>query len=351
MLLLVGAYTIDMEADVPGLARGVTAYDFSPKLGQLDYRGYVEEVNPSYLCIDPANPVAYAVRECPQSDGAAVVAYHLRRGARNAVVFDRLGEVLLQGDHPCHVTKVEDTLIVSCYSSGSVHVVGLHPDGRPASHRQRLSLHHDTQRTHAHCAVYDAKRKRVYVCDLGGDQLTVFDRSADGTLTARPAATVRFPQGSGPRHCVLHPNGDLLLVNCEFRGRVAVVDLRGEAPQMAINVPALPERAVEGASGAAIRIDQRGRNVYISERNYSVVSTLRLETEAPLRLFTRDTYPSGGTRPRDIALSPDGKWLLSANLKDHSIGVFRVGAGGALQLQRVVRKVKSPTSLTWIPGL
>ena len=351
MLLIVGAYTIDMGDDAPGKARGISAYDFSPKTGHLEYRGWVAEVNPSYLCTDPDRKIVYAVRECPESDGAGVTAFRVRRGGKNAIAFEGLGETLLQGDHPCHLSLVKDTLLVSCYTTGSIHVVGLRQNGSPGDHLQRLPLEDPQNQSHAHCEVYDAKRGRVYICDLGSDLLRVFDREDTGILKACPELDVKFPEGSGPRHGVLHPDGDFLLVNCEFRGRVVLINLSGEVPEIALNVPSLPQRAVEGASGAAIRLDRRGRNVYVSERNYSVISTLRLEIGDENKLFTRDTYPSGGIRPRDILLSPDGKWLLSANLKDHTLGVFRVGAGGALQLHRVVRNVKSPTCLAWMPAI
>ncbi|MGB3798961.1 MAG: beta-propeller fold lactonase family protein [Lewinella sp.] len=352
MLLLVGAYTIDMDEDAPGRAKGISAYDFSPKLGQLEYRATTDEVNPSYLCVDAGQRVVYSVRECPEKDGAAVAAYRVRRGARRSVTFEFLGEASLHGDHPCHLIQVERTLVVSCYSSGSVHVIELQPDGTPGKHLQRLDLSRDDKQAHAHCAAYDKARQRLYICDLGSDLLRTFDRHPDNTLSEISEYAIPFVAGSGPRHGVLHPSGDYLLVNCEFRGRVAVFDIRGDKPKDMTNVPALPQRAVEGASGAAILVDRRGRNVYISERNYSVISTLRLDLEADsIKLFTRETYPSGGVRPRDISLSPDGNWLLSANLKDHTIGIFRIGAGGALQLQRVVRKIKSPTCLAWMPGV
>ena len=351
MLLLVGAYTIDMNEDAPGKARGIAAYDFSPRSGELEFRGHVEENNPSYLTVDASRRIVYAVRECPEGDGAGITAYRLHRGARNRIGAESLGYVGLHCDHPCHVSQIGDTLLASCYTSGSVHVVHTHPDGSLGDHRQRVLLDTDQQQAHAHCEAFDARRGRVYVCDLGNDCLRTFRRDASGELTELPELEVAFDSGSGPRHGVLHPNGDYLLVNCEHRGRVALLDLRGAGPELILQAASLPERAVDRASGAAIRIDARGRNVYVSERNFSVVSVLRLELDGKPRLYTRDTVPSGGERPRDLLLSPDGKWMLTANLKDHSIGVFRVGAGGAIQLQRVVKNVKSPTSLAWMPGI
>ena len=349
MLLLVGGYTVKMSDDAPGKARGVSAYDFSPKDGRLEYRGFGKTENPSYVLADPARAVVYAVRECLHEYDPGVDAFRVeRRGPK--IVLTHIGEIGLDGDHPCHLALAERTLVVSAYTSGSVHVLGLRDDGSLGDPLQRIVLDEGKQAPHAHCAVYDARRARVYVCDLGSDCMRVYDRAGDGRLTERTEWSIDFSQGDGPRHAVLHPSGDFLLVNCEHRGRVALVDLRGTAPREVLNVPSLPERAVNEASGAAIRLDREGRRVYVSERKYSVVTDLVVDTERP-ELRLRDAVPSGGLRPRDILLSPDGKWLLTANLKDHTIGVFRVGAGGTLRLNHIVRKVPSPTSLAWMPGI
>lgn len=350
MVLIVGGYTVNMSDDSPGKARGVSAYDFSPKDGRLEYRGFGKTDNPSYLCTDPGRRMVYAVRECLHEYDPGVTAFRLQRGKGNKIGFEAVSDAGLEGDHPCHVALADRTLIVSCYTSGSVHVFSLNVDGSIAGPLQRIVLEQTARAPHAHCSVYDARRSRVYVADLGSDCLRVFDRAADGRLTENPALSVDFPAESGPRHLALHPSGDQLLVNFEYRGRVRVLDLTGKGPAPLLDVPTLPERAVEGTSGAAIRLDREARNVYVSERKYSVISALRLDLPKT-SLHLRDTVPSGGVRPRDILLSPDNEWLLAANLKDHSIGVFRIGAGGGLRLNHVIRKVPSPTCLAWLPGL
>ena len=350
MLLLVGGYTVRMDEDTPGKARGVSAYDFSPASGQLEYRGFGKAENPSYILSDPQRKTVYAVKECLNAYDPGLNAFRLSRIAGGKIAFEALGEVPLDGDHPCHLAYAERTLIVSCYTSGSVHVFSLDEDGRIGKPIQRIKLEQREREPHAHCALYDSKRSRVYVCDLGSDCLRIFERDGGGMLTELPDFSINFAAGDGPRHIDMHPDGEHLLLNCEHRGRVAMISLYEDRPREIVNVPSLPERAVEGASGAALRLGSGGRDLYISERNYSVITALRVDTKRP-DLQLRDTIPSGGLRPRDIILSPDGKWLISANLKDHSLGVFRRGPGGGLVLNHVVRKVPSPTSLCWMPGI
>ena len=349
MLLLVGAYTIDMNEDAPGKARGISAYDFSSTTGQLVFRDYVPTTNPSYLWVDDNRRMVYAVRECPNADGPAVVAFRVARGPGNKVSFTPAGESLLHGDHPCHLTGIDNTLIVSSYTSGTVDVFAKAPDGTPGELLQHIALHlaGTNEQPRAHCAAYDHRRQRVYICDLGGDRLRVLRRREDGRLEALPKFGIDFSHGAGPRHVALHPSGDFAVVVCELRGITVLIDLRPDRPRIIHQTRYLPERVIDQASGAAVRMDASGKYVYVSDRRFSVVTALRLDVHAA-SLTTRDTYPSGGERPRDISLSPDGQWLLTGNLKNHTIGVLRRGAGGALQLHHVVRKVPSPTCLKWM---
>ncbi len=349
MLLLVGAYTIDMGDQAPGKARGISAYDFLPGEGRLTFRGFVPTVNPSYLWVDNARKIVYAVRECPNEAGPGVVAFHLSRGKKREIRFTPVSDVSLHGDHPCHLVGLDNTLIVSSYSSGTIDVFHKGADGQVGEVLQhfKLPLAGTDRSPLAHCARFDAKRNRVYICDLGGDRLRVFDRTGGGTLTLLPNLGINFPEGAGPRHLALHPDGDFAVVVCELRGITALIDLRGDRPHIVDQTYYLPERVSDQASGAAIRLDRGGKYVYISDRNFSVVTVLRVDLRAG-KLLPRDTYPSGGDRPRDITLSADGNWLLAGNLKDHSVGIFRVRSGGVLQLYNVVKKIPSPTCLKWM---
>lgn len=349
MLLLVGGYTIDMDENTPGKARGLAAYDFDTRNGDLMFRGFTPAVNPSYLWVDQHRNLVYVVCECSESNDPGLLAYHIRRDKQGKVVFEKVSEAVLKGDHPCHVTGVENTLIVCCYTSGTVHVFAKDKNGYLGPELQRIDLLKvgSDRQPHAHCATYDSVRNRVYVCDLGSDRLRVFQRLDDGTLQLLPDHGVSFPEGHGPRHIALHPGGDFAVLICELHGVTTLIDLRRDKPAVILTSPYLPERVTSEASGAAIRLDKMGKNVYLSDRNFSLITHMRLDVRSD-RYVNRDSYPSGGQRPRDLSLSPDGQWLLAGNLKSHSISVFRTAAGGALTLYKVVQKVPSPTCLKWL---
>ena len=348
-MVLIGGYTERMDADTPGKARGISAYDFHPGAGgELHFLGFAPAVNPSYLRPDRKRGVVYAVSERESSNHACVTAHRVRRNRKGKVEFEKISEVLIKGDHPCQLTLAGGTLLVSSYTNGMLHVIGRAQDGALTEVLQDIQLTTSTGRgPHAHCTAYDRARQRVYLCDLGDDKLKTFTRAEDGRLTHVPGLDLSFATGEGPRHVVLHADGDHALVNGECIGVVHLVDLTGEAgPAIVHTANALPERVIDEASGAAIRIGPKGKMVYVSDRTFSVINRLRLDVKAG-KLSFRDSYASGGESPRDFSISADGEWLLAANSVDSTVGVFRVDPKGNLTHYRTVKGVPTPTSIAW----
>ena len=347
-MLLIGGYTESIEGIASSKARGISAYDFSHAEGRIQFLGFTPAVNPSYLITDQKRGIVYAVREL-QDERSGLTAHRVNRNKSGKVYFELLSDIDLTGVGPCHLSFAESTILVSCYNSGQVQVVGLDEDGSLTEVLQTVTFTPSApdKQPHAHCTVYLPEREAVLVCDKGEDKLRVLSIAEDGSLTERPELELSFPEGEGPRHIALHPDGQLAVVNGENIGHVHLIDLSGDKPLRATMVNALPERVIDEAAGAAIKLSANGKMIYTSDRTFSVVTALRIDERAK-SLIVRDTFPSGGESPRDVSLSPKGEWLLTANTADHTIGVFRVGPRGELTHYHTFKKVPSPSCLAWL---
>jgi len=347
-MLIVGGYTEKIEGNASAKARGISIYDFFPSDGRIEFLAFTPAINPSYLITDRKRNVIYSVREM-QDERAGIAAHLVRRNGKGKVSFELLSDLDLSGNGPCHLAFAGSTLIVSCYNSGHLHVVSRNEDGTLGAVTQTIKLLPSSpgNEPHAHCAAYDSARKRVYVCDLGDDQVRVYDRADDGQLSERPELGLPFPKGECVRHIALHPDGQLAVANGECVGRVHLIDLSGDKLYRATMANALPERVVDEAAGAAIKIGTNGKMIYTSDRTFSVVTVLRVD-ERDKKLVVRDTYPSGGESPRDVSVSPNGEWLLTANTGDHTVGVFRIDPRGGLVHYHTFKKVPSPSCLAWL---
>ncbi|OAV44582.1 hypothetical protein A3850_008795 [Lewinella sp. 4G2] len=337
-----------MDENTPGKARGISVYDFFPADGELRFLGFVKASNPSYLVTDRSRQIIYVVHEHAAGEGAGVTAHKVKRAKDGKLSFGELGSVMIDGADPCHLAFAGRRLVVSCYTSGQVMILPLAKDGSLSAVSQTFSFTSETKRTaHAHCAVYQPDPARLLVADLGADRLRVLNELPDGSFDHDSASDLPFSEFEGPRHVALHPSGKYAVVNGECKGTVRLVDVSGPTIKLLHQANALPERVIDEAHGAAIRFGGNGKMIYVSDRNFSVVNALRLDERAGQIRF-RHANPSGGDHPRDLILSPDGEWLITANTKSSNLGVFRVDPKGELTHYRTVQKVPTPTTLGWL---
>ena len=348
MFLVVGGYTQRMDENTPGRARGISVYAFDQHDGGLAFAGYVKDSNPSYVITDRQRSIIYSVCELPAGEGSAVCAHKVSIDKTGKPRIEPLGKVELPGSAPCHLARVGRALAVACYGSGQLIIVGLEDDGNVGDVRQTITFTTTTKRdSHIHCSVYQAARDRLLVTDLGDDKIKVLDRGADGQFTYRPELDVEVQDCQGPRHIALEPGGRFAIVNGECRGIAHLLDVSEEKIMKVHQTNVLPERVVDEAKGAAVRLSGNNRMVYISDRTFNVVNALRLDHRSATLRFRHST-PTGGAHPRDFILSPDDEWLLTANLQTSSIGVFKLNPKGELTHYRTVSKIPTPTSLAWL---
>lgn len=348
-MLIIGGYTERMDENTPGKARGISVYDFFPSEGRIEFLAFTPVDNPSYVITDRKRSIVYAAQELPAERGAGVTAHRVSRNQKGKVRFELLSEIALPGDGPCHLAFAGNTVLVSSHQSGHLHVVSRKEDGSLGEVLQdiKLDAYQAKNTPQPHGVTFLPDRGQVLLCDRGDDCLKVFDRAEDGRLTERPELALKFPDNEGPRHIALHPDGQLAVVNGEQIGHVTLIDLSGESPLRANVANALPERVIDEAKGAAIKIGANGKMVYTSDGTFSVVTALRID-ERDKKMVVRDTFPSGGESPRDVSVSPNGEWLLTANTADHCVGVFRIGSRGELIHYHTFKKVPSPTCLAWL---
>ena len=350
-LLLIGTYTDNSTDGVHGIGEGVLGYAFDPATGALDRRfaHYIEQ--PTYLAVDQKRGLLYANQEIEQEGQQPCMhALRLTHDAAHSGI-EPLDTQPLRGCVPCHIgLRPGKALWIAGYKSSNLSRIPLTADGRmlPQSHNLKFEgsgPREEQDTAHIHCCAYDAVRDRLFVCDLGADRVRVLvpdgdDWREDDTLSL----TVRA--GSGPRHLLPHPTDtDRLLLMHELWPEVSVLDISARPRELFRFLPFdPPDETSQG--GAAIRTCNAGRFVYVSERKTNSVAILAYEGDT-LRLVQR--VSTHGEKPRDINLSPDGRWLLAANLNSHTLALFRRDtATGKLTFERLEEGVKSPSCVAWL---
>lgn len=321
---------------------GITRLELDGETGQLaktsEYGGME---NPSFLALNRAGTVLYAVSETAETDGqpgGRMIAYPINPETRK---LEAGWERLTHGAAPCHVSLDADEkwLAVANYNGSAVTLYPLEPRGKPGDAMVRLR-HAGSgpnparqEMPHPHSAVFDPGGKPyLYVADLGLDRIMIYESGEDGTDWTSAGAAALAP-ADGPRHMAFHPDGGSLYVVNELSSTVTrfVRAESGKKLERRETVSTLPD-SFQGESWCAeIAVSPDGRFLYASNRGHDSIAVFRVDGENG-ELSAAGHVSTRGRTPRHFALTPDGTWLLAANQASGNVVVFRIDAKSGLPI-------------------
>jgi 6-phosphogluconolactonase len=188
----------------------------------------------------------------------------------------------------------------------------------------------------------------VLVADLGTDKILIyrFD-AAEGSLSPDTPAFIRSSPGAGPRHLAFSPSGKSLYVLNELASTVSVYNFTHDSASLISiqTITTLPENFKGANSTAEIKIDQKGKFLYVSNRGDDSIILFGIDPETGM-LHMLDRVPSGGKTPRNFEIDPGGQWLFAANQNSDNITLFRISQeNGKLTQTSTSVKVVSPVCI------
>jgi len=208
-IVYVGTYT-------KGVGDGIFVYSFNDQSGRLtNLKRPAVITNPSYLTISADKKYLYAVEELSNLDSSksgGVSAFRIEKDMKLSLI----NHVLTHGADPCHLTISPDgkKMVVSNYSSGSLSMFNVLPDGSVSELVQRIQdigsgpFPGRQTEPHAHSAQFNATGKLLFAADLGIDELKIYNVGV-GEIAYNPDSQpfVKLAPGSGPRHFDFSPDG------------------------------------------------------------------------------------------------------------------------------------------------
>lgn len=349
--MLVGSYAPADEPGISAFAIGDSAAGLRLDLAVTGIR------NPSFLAVDPARNVLFAVSETGLSSDGAHGGVHAFRIKREQGRFElvALNDRSTGGDYPCHVDV--DTgghwLAVANYGSGDVAVFPIEGDGRigemaaSARHSGSGPTIGRQDGPHAHSSLFAADSRFLLVADLGIDQIVIyrFD-AADGSLVRH--RNVATSPGAGPRHMVFHLDGNHLTVVNELDSSVTLYRYDAQAGSLCElqTISTVPAPMAENTA-ADIHMSPSGTHLYVSNRGHNSIAVFTFDPERGLnRTAVRS---SGGEWPRGFGLAPGGRYLVAANRHSNDVAVLPLLAGGSDIGEPVARAaVAQPSCVTFV---
>lgn len=341
-------------------ARGITRFSFDDETGRLTPLGETNGIDDvAWLVLDAPHRRLYATNEVSGTDQSALTAFAIDGPTAGLTP---LGSQRLGGGEACHASLSRDGkfILVANYNGAtpagwpdnSLAVLPIGADGSvgaPVSTARHSGSGPNPNRQtapHAHCVISSPDGQAAYVADLGIDRLVAYRLGVDGSLKANPGSDLQVSPGLGPRHLVFHPGGRLMFMVSELIPEVisiAVDPATGALSQQGrFAIPRLTEGIVQ-PSGIIMTDDSRF--LYVGLRVCNEILGLAIGADGALTQVGR--WPSGGTTPRDLTLSPSGRHLIVANQDSDLLSVFAVDrSSGVLSGPVQKQPVGSPMAIT-----
>lgn len=284
--------------------------------------------SPTYLEVHPSGKFLYAVyREKPENEGT-IAAFKIDVAGK----LTKINEQSV-GKNPCHISidPRGKLLFVSNYASGNLIVYSINHDGSlsPSTHNFQYkgsSIHKERQKEpHTHSGISSLKGDFLYVSDLGIDKIMIYEIDTKGNLYPAKTPLIETPPGTGPRHSVVHPNGNYFFSNEELTSSVASykIDQRTGALQFVERVTMLSkDTTAEGNAAADIHLSPDGKFLYASNRGQDNLVVYRVDADNG-KLSYVEHAKAEGKHPRSFMIDDEGEFIFVANRFTDSITLFR----------------------------
>ncbi|MEO6611104.1 MAG: lactonase family protein [Chitinophagaceae bacterium] len=338
-------------------SEGVYVYRFNSSDGTAREMSHVNTPNPSFVAVSPDGRFVYAVHETAPQDGKGgdVAAFSFNKKTGTLTLLNKQPS---GGDHPCHVEmdKTGKWLFISNYSSGSLSVLPVNPDGSLGAPTtiQHSGSGKNPQRQkgpHTHGAIISADNRWLFVTDLGIDKVLVYSfDAATGKLTAAKQPFAASVPGSGPRLITFHPNNRFAYLVEELSGTVVVFNSHNGVLKAVQRISTMPAGDTSFAGSADIRVSPDGKFLYASNRaDANTIAIYRISDKKGTLTFISHQSTLGKT-PRNFSIDPSGKFLLAENQNSDEIVIFkRDGKSGLLSDTGKRITVGKPVCIKWVP--
>ena len=359
-VLYVGTYT-------QGASQGIYAYRFDEKTGRLSSLGLASEtVNPSFLTVDRAGKLLYAVNEVEKYQGASTGAVSSFSIDHSNWKLKPINQVASGGTDPCYVAldRSGKYLLIANYTGGTVAVIPVASDGRLSEASSVLKnegtpgpVKDRQEGPHAHFIEASAGNRFAYVADLGLDRVLIYRFDAEKGVLSSGSSTAgateffsaKLAPGTGPRHLAFSADGKFMYVIGELDSTVTVFSNAANQTYRAIQkISALPAGFAGKNTAAEIVIHPNGKFLYSSNRGDDSIAVFAIDQTSG-RLTFVERVSSGGKAPRNFAIDPEGAHLLAANQDSGNIVEFTIDRStGTLTSGGEVAKLASPVCLVFL---
>ncbi len=330
-----------------GDQHGIKIYDVDMEKGTLSEKAQVEITNSSYVTISHNGKFLYAITDF------GVECFKILPDGNLEVV----NTASINGMRGCYLSTDYDDKFLFCagYHDGKITVLRLNPQTGEIGeitdeifHKGLGSVAERSFRPHISCVKMTRDNKYLCAADLGIDYVSVYRLDhAKGTL--KQVDIIRCDLESAPRHLKFSDDGRFLYIISELKNCIDVYEYSEENDmpffELRQTIPTTDKYQAQGVAASALNISIDGRYILASNSGENSVSLFEINPETG-ELTRVLCLPISGEYPKDAALFPDNKHLVSLNHETNTMTFFKVDwEHKCIVMNGKEKKIKQPNCI------
>ncbi|MGL5258683.1 MAG: lactonase family protein [Lachnospiraceae bacterium] len=317
-------YVAYVSTYTQGHNHGIKIYDVDCENGRFIEKDQVEITNSSYITISRSSKFLYSITD------VGVESYKIEKDGS----LTSLNVASINGMRGCYLSTdhTDKLLFVGGYHDGKVTVLRINEDGSIGEitdeiyHKGLGSIAERNFRPHINCVKITRDNEYLLAADLGMDHVNVY-RVNYQTGKLKLVDMIRSEQESAPRHVKFSKDGNYIYIIHELKNYIEVYKYINSEKnpnfEKIQTISTLNDYHASSSAASALDLSHDYKYLYCSNAGDNSVIIYKIDENTGLleKIFC---LPISGDYPKDVALFPNNKHLVSLNHESNTMTFFTV---------------------------